>query len=195
VDAKENMTCEQLQDTVADGWAQLDAATRARCEEHAKTCPQCAEEIELAKDDDAFFEEGGKGETTRPEVKAKILARIAAEKPPRPFRVELFLLVLALAAVGVGGIFFGRALVHSDPSRAVPPAAPSGQDPRSGSDIELGGAEPTTPIERFARALSLHRKGEDAEARKWATQVAEDPKATDEIKAEARKLLAELKDR
>jgi len=186
VDTKENMTCEQLQDTVADGWARLDAATRARCEEHAKTCRPCAEEIDLAKDDDAFFEEGGKGETTRPEVKAKVLARIAAEKQSRPFRVELFLLVLALAAVGVGGIFFGRAFTRSEPP-------PSVQDPRSGSDIDLGGAEPTTPIERFARALSLHRKGQDAEARKWATQVTEDPKATDEIKAEARKLLAELK--
>jgi hypothetical protein len=188
VDTKENMTCEQLQDTVADGWARLDAATRARCEEHAKTCPPCAEEIALAKDDDAFFEEGGKGETTRPEVKAKILARIAAEKQPRPFRIELLLLVLALVAVGVGGVLVGRAFNRSEPANAAPPLRP-------GSDIDLGGVEPTTPNERLGRAHSLHRKGQDAEARKWATQVAEDPKATDEMKAEARKLLAELKDR
>jgi hypothetical protein len=169
--------CEDLEATVADGWARLDEVTKARFLEHAKTCEACAEEIDLAKDDDAFFEEGQKGETTRPEVKAKVLERIAREKTPRPFRVWPIGLALLLVAA-LGGAFY---VLHR-PVAIQPPEHVFTPD----QGVELG-----TPEAMLEAAKLFHRQGNDAEARKALAKVTENPKASPELRDEARRLEAE----
>ncbi|HZV03342.1 MAG TPA: hypothetical protein VFF73_41945 [Planctomycetota bacterium] len=182
---------------------------KAALREHEAACADCRELAPTLKE--AAAAPPGPGTIEGMEEKVMALARAHVAKrvePPRSGGLGWGLLLAAVLAASIGGVYATRGAAPAETPKAppaeapkAPPPAPPGPvfNPGGGpapnrEPIELGyDGEPKTPRERLIKADRAFKKGDKVEARKWAQQVADDTHATDGIREEARELLEKLK--
>src|SRR5579883_1571461 len=190
--APENkMSCDELFDLTADGLDGLDDGTRARVEEHAKTCEECRLHLEGVRAADEAEENPESVEPTSPEVRAKILERVRAEAAREASGSSgpgIFPLLLVLAIAGAAA-FYGYQATRPRPE--LPPIElPATRTQDQG--VTLGGPVESA-LQWLAKADDLIKDGRPDEARVWLQKVLDDKYATRETKAEARKKLEGLR--
>src|SRR5579872_4616209 len=175
---EKDMDCDELFRLTVDGSGRLDELTRARIDEHAKTCEECQSHLEgLAAWDDAVANPG-KYPGTKP---ASDHAAREAKGRQGPNYFPLFFIGAAAATAAFAGYEatgFGLERPGFTPAPFQAPA------PAPGTADAL-----TTPAQWLAEAnrqLGMSRK---EEARKWLEKILAEPSAAKEIRDEARKKL------
>ncbi|HZV01617.1 MAG TPA: zf-HC2 domain-containing protein [Planctomycetota bacterium] len=197
--APENkMSCDELFDLTADGLDGLDDGTRARVEEHAKTCEECRLHLEGVRAADEAEENPESVEPTSPEVRAKILERVRAEAAREAKGQRgpgIFPLLLAALLLGATIYFVPRAPEHpAAPPPAGAPAPPGVESPKfKGEKIDVGDKGLKWPAQWLGEGERLIREGQFEEARMWLKKVLAHPTAREDIKAEAQEKLEEIR--
>ncbi len=118
------LTCDEFFEKTVDGWDELDPATRAACEEHARGCEDCRRLREGIEAYDDALANPGKYPGSSPELRAKILQAAAdhIEKThPPASRVSRGVVV---AAILVGAALIGASYLAGWWSRSEPPLPP-----------------------------------------------------------------------
>jgi hypothetical protein len=181
------MDCEELAGLTAPGLDTLDEVTRARCDEHAKTCEECRRHMAGVE---AFYDalaNPGKYPRSKPEILEKILQRgrePSAQEATGPRGPRIFP-ILFLVLLGGAAVFY----VHQA-TRPRAQLAPI-EFPVTGTKdqiVPLGG-----PVDAYfdwlKKADDLIKDGHPEEARVWLQKVLDNKYAPRETKAEARKKL------
>jgi RNA polymerase sigma factor (sigma-70 family) len=166
---EKNMSCDELVALTAGGPGELDAATLARCDEHARGCDGCKRHMLAVVA--LYHTLEGQDDATTP-------------REPGPSRLWLYF----LGGVATVSLATGYALFHERPQpTGIPKLTPiyGGQEPEDPSTY-------TTPGQWMAYARSMANRGRKAEAKIWCQKVLDWKSLTPELRAEAQEFMDEI---